>query len=118
MILCAMGWQDSHLHSFTVKHPRTSRNVEISQKSDFGYHNEFDESEGEDKEILSTYFSLGNPKGTFLYDFGDNWEHVILLEKVEPKDPTQTYPQCIVGKRACPPEDCGGVGDFRMPCQS
>ncbi|MBN2501081.1 MAG: plasmid pRiA4b ORF-3 family protein, partial [Anaerolineales bacterium] len=46
------------------------------------------------------------------YDFGDGWEHIILLEKILPFDPQQDYPICIKGKRACPPEDVGGVWGY------
>jgi hypothetical protein len=43
---------------------------------------------------------------------GDGWDHQILVEKVLPPDPEVRYPVCIKGKRACPPEDCGGVGGY------
>jgi len=44
----------------------------------------------------------------FTYDFGDNWEHEIILEKCLDKSAKKQYPSCTSGKRACPPEDCGG----------
>ena len=43
-----------------------------------------------------------------MYDFGDSWDHVIELEKKVTAESAVTYPRCIAGKRACPPEDCGG----------
>jgi hypothetical protein len=46
------------------------------------------------------------------YDFGDGWEHEILLEKVLRPDPAVQYPRCLGGARACPPEDCGGAGGY------
>lgn len=49
----------------------------------------------------------------YVYDFGDDWVHRVLVEKVLPADPTMTYPACVGGKRACPPEDCGGVWGYR-----
>ena len=45
-------------------------------------------------------------------DFGDSWEHSIVLEKQLPADPNTTYPVCTDGKLACPPEDCGGIPGF------
>jgi len=48
----------------------------------------------------------------YTYDFGDNWEHIIKLEKVLPRDKNINYPVCIGGKRASPPEDCGGVWGY------
>ncbi len=44
---------------------------------------------------------------TYTYDFGDNWQHLVTVEKAMTR-PTGTYPRMIAGKYACPPEDCGG----------
>lgn len=44
---------------------------------------------------------------TYTYDFGDNWEHLVRVEKAMAK-PTGTYPRVVAGKYACPPEDYGG----------
>ena len=46
------------------------------------------------------------------YDFGDSWEHKILLEKILPYDSKIVLPVCLKGKRACPPEDCGGIWGY------
>jgi hypothetical protein len=57
---------------------------------------------------------------SYTYDFGDNWEHTIQIEKVVDAEPGIRYPRCIDGKRACPPEDCGGAwgyGDFLKAIQ-
>jgi len=48
-----------------------------------------------------------------MYDFGDGWEHLITLEKILSVQDGQTYPRCIKGKRACPPEDCGGIWGYK-----
>ena len=63
------------------------------------------------------YFSLQNPKGKYCYDFGDNWEHELLLEKIIPREAGQKYPLCLDGERACPPEDCGGTWGFEKLLQ-
>jgi len=47
------------------------------------------------------------------YDFGDSWEHKIILEKILPYDASLKVPSCIKGKRACPPEDCGGIWGYQ-----
>lgn len=51
-------------------------------------------------------------KAIYTYDFGDSWEHGIVLEKRLPVDPNMTYPVCTDGQLACPPEDCGGIPGF------
>jgi hypothetical protein len=48
-------------------------------------------------------------KALYEYDFGDSWEHSIVLEKQLPVDPNMAYPVCADGQLACPPEDCGGI---------
>lgn len=48
----------------------------------------------------------------YTYDFGDNWEHEVLLEKIHPFEHGMALPICIKGKRACPPEDIGGAGGY------
>ena len=46
------------------------------------------------------------------YDFGDGWQHEVILEKVTESEPGIRYPRCTDGERACPPEDVGGVYGF------
>jgi hypothetical protein len=46
------------------------------------------------------------------YDFGDSWEHDLLLEKILSPESDAHYPRCLKGKRACPPEDVGGVWGY------
>jgi len=54
------------------------------------------------------------PKDHFIfeYDFGDGWEHRVVVEAIADADPDATYPRCLAGKRACPPEDCGGPSGY------
>ena len=49
---------------------------------------------------------------TYEYDFGDCWEHDVLLEKILPPDKAFKHPVCLGGANACPPEDCGGSSGY------
>jgi len=57
---------------------------------------------------------VNTPGQTFkyTYDFGDNWQHIVTLEKQIIGDSLRKYPLCFEGRRACPPEDCGGPPGF------
>jgi hypothetical protein len=57
-------------------------------------------------------FTFRNPLAQYEYDFGDDWQHTVRLIALERRDFKLTYPRCMGGARACPPEDCGGVHGF------
>ena len=50
-------------------------------------------------------------KFKYVYDFGDNWVHQIVIEKLTELGPE--FPTCLAGKRNAPPEDCGGIWGFQ-----
>jgi hypothetical protein len=58
---------------------------------------------------LAAVLGVVGAKSTDTYDFGDNWEHTIAVEKILLPEPGRMYPMCISGKLHWPPEDCGGV---------
>lgn len=102
IIQAAMGWTNSHLHGFSIG------GVEYGQPLP-----ELDlEIKNEQRIKLSKVVTGEKQKFFYTYDMGDSWEHEILVEKVLPHDPLVRYPVCITGKRACPPEDCGGVWGY------
>ena len=107
----AMGWEDYHLHEFTLLSPKTGRKVKIGIPSDedvdYGW-----EVLAEWNQKIAHYFSSENSKADYVYDFGDGWEHSIKLEKILPRETGVAYPRCIDGRGACPPEDCGGIGGY------
>jgi hypothetical protein len=102
----AMGWTDSHLHAFHIINPKTDWEEEIGSPSDPFLDDDPIIPSPEKK--ISKYFSPENKKARYVYDFGDYWEHDVVLEKVLPKEKDEEYPICTAGKRNCPPEDCGG----------
>lgn len=104
----AMGWQDYHLHQFDVQNPKSGKKDEIGIP-----HEEYENNTLAGWETpIASYFSLENKKAKYVYDFGDNWKHRILLEKILSQNPGSHYPICIAGERACPPEDCGGIWGY------
>jgi hypothetical protein len=96
----ALGWTNSHLHQFSL------RDRHFGDASIDGGLEELN-MEDERKVRLQ---SLVGPGQSLLYeyDFGDSWLHSVLVEKQLEPDPHLSYPLCIGGARACPPEDCGG----------
>jgi hypothetical protein len=50
----------------------------------------------------------------YTYDFGDDWHHDVTVEGVVPLPRDVLRPICLGGARACPPEDCGGVGGYEQ----
>ncbi len=69
---------------------------------------------GVDEATVHLYEVFGQPKDKlkYTYDFGDHWLHDIVLEKVKIAEPDTVLPVCLAGRRACPPEDCGGVPGY------
>lgn len=104
----AMGWDDSHIHDFEVKHPIKGGTKRIGAPDEqFG-----EEISPEWEEYIKDYFSKSNKLADYMYDFGDSWAHKIKLEKILPREDKVKYPVCISGERACPPEDCGGIWEY------
>jgi len=101
IIQTTMGWTNSHLHvfkgkdeeyspiEFEVENAKNSRIIKLNK-------------------ILKTEHHFIQ----YEYDFGDGWEHEILLEKILEEDEKNQVPRCIGGKRNCPPEDCGGLSGY------
>lgn len=104
----AMGWLDYHLHVFRIVNPASGQVEEIGIPDEDG---ELDHIAGWERQI-SDYFSPENQRAEYDYDFGDSWQHEIVLEAILPRA-AHPYPRCIGGERACPPEDCGGIDGYQ-----
>jgi hypothetical protein len=94
-----MGWEDYHLHLFSAG---GETYADDRVEGPLG-----DRPKDEDRARLDKVAPLG-ARLRYEYDFGDGWEHDIVVEKILPPEPAVTYPRCLTGRRACPPEDCGG----------
>ncbi len=108
----SLGWLDYHLHMFTIKNPKTGKTDQIGSPDDEG----FDEPQTLPcwEHPLGEYFTEENTTCDYLYDFGDDWHHSVILEKPLPKEEGVIYPRCIGGERACPPEDVGGPPGYKQ----
>ncbi len=96
VIQAAIGWKDCHMHVFS------------DGQREYGLADPELGHRDERKVRLSQLLTgVGDTVG-YTYDFGDGWEHDIVLEEILPADTETTGPVCVAGKGACPPEDCGG----------
>jgi hypothetical protein len=107
-----MGWENYHLFSFKDR----DFIIEIKEKENemmniFGSLNRKPVFEAKKTQICQI-FNTPKQKMIYTYDFGDNWEHELVLEKILEYDREIKYPVCLAGKYNCPPEDCGGAPGF------
>lgn len=96
----AMGWEDDHMHEFIVG------DAHIGMASDDNF---FDMPEVVPEDTVTLAEAIGKKrKFKYWYDFGDDWNHTIAVEKRLPPDTSAPNAVLLAGERACPPEDCGG----------
>jgi hypothetical protein len=95
----SLGWTDSHLHEFEISDSR------------YGMPEPFEDlgepPQDERKYRLGELLAEGG-RAVYLYDFGDSWEHVLVLERITSVPGGSARAECLAGARSCPPEDCGG----------
>ena len=105
VIQVTMGWSNGHLHAFRV--PRRGFGPPLRE---FG--SGLDAAEDENTTFVGAVLVRKGQKLYYEYDFGDGWEHEIVVEKLLPMDSQAKYPVCLGGERACPPEDCGSFPGY------
>ena len=99
----AFDWCDYHLHVFETV------------CGEFGSPDQDDdwaERQDETAATLAQVAAAERAKMVYNYDFGDDWRHDIVVEKIIPAEPGVAYPRCTGGRRDGPPEDCGGIWIF------
>jgi len=119
IIQIIMGWENCHHHQFVIK--KTSyrsgqENGHFSVDSIFSelsltrssVHDEKDENKYRAIDLITKEKSAFQ----YEYDFGDSWQHTIILEKIIPMENEMTYAVCLEGELACPPEDCGSIPGY------
>ena len=107
IIQVVMGWENSHMYAFVVK------GVEYAASGDM----EFSQSDrskppNPQKARLADLGLSPGKKFKYVYDFGDDWQHSVAVEKVLSASRETKVPICLDGQRACPPEDCGSYPGY------
>ena len=97
-----MGWTNSHLLEFVIDGFRYG-----DPSGEMG-----EDIENEKRFKLSQVVPEEKAKFSYIYDWGDYWDHEILVEKIVTHTESLAYPICLTGKRSCPPEDCGGISGY------
>jgi hypothetical protein len=100
-IQAAMGWHDCHLHAFEI------------DGRQYGDRHTVDDVADENRLTLNGLIKSGIARFTYTYDFGDNWEHMVAIEKTPSGLEGNPDPACVAGARNCPPEDCGGSWGYQ-----
>lgn len=102
VIQIVMGWENAHLFEFKAGKRRIGL---LPDEEDLW---EIDDTVEDCEAVTLAEFGLKeDDKLTYIYDFGDNWEHTLTVEKILPQG--MSRPVCLAGERSCPPEDCGGI---------
>jgi Plasmid pRiA4b ORF-3-like protein len=97
VIQATMGWLDYHLWEFVVDEQK------------FGVPDpDRPHVKNGATTLLATLIASGTTEFGYVYDFGDNWEHRIVVEQISSTETSAKYPRFLGGERRCPPEDCGG----------
>jgi len=102
VIQAAFGWADSHLHEFIGGDGERYGTPDPH----------FDEPGAVSRETTRLTTALRRSTLSYVYDFGDYWDHRVQIEKTLAADPLFTLPFCVGGACATPPEDCGGVPGY------
>jgi hypothetical protein len=101
----AMGWENYHLHEFRI----AGKAYGAPDPEDHHFGREvLDERRARVGKLLAAGSSF-----EYIYDFGDNWRHDIMLESILPITPRKRYPVCVAGARSAPPEDVGGIHGYQ-----
>jgi hypothetical protein len=100
VVQTAMGWENSHLHAFRIG------------KASYGPDPDGELGYADETKACLADVARVRTRISYEYDFGDGWEHELVVEARTVAEAGRVYPACIAGEGACPPEDCGGVYGF------
>lgn len=100
-----MGWDDAHLYEFECGGRRYGEPDPDGMRAIKGV------APAANTKLYTLVVRLSRREFHYLYDFGDGWEHRIIVEQSGLKM-TNPCPRLLDGAMACPPEDIGGVGGY------
>ena len=116
-IQAAMGWECAHLHGFAIPAsgragrywgvPPQRRFEPGEAQDDMGFG---DQSKDDARAKVAQVLKAPRDKLLYLYDYGDDWEHLVTLKKIITTP--EPLPLLAAAAETCPPEDCGGVHGF------
>ena len=106
----AMPWDDKHLHEFLF--PTGDQETAIGLDEGDGFREDVAFLLGWETR-LRDWFVAVPAQCRYVYDFGDEWVHTVVLESRRAAEPGVRYPRCTAGERRCPPEDVGGPHGYR-----
>jgi hypothetical protein len=104
VIQAAMGWLDCHLWEFRL----STRRFGLPMDEDWGTEPRIEARKVRLRDVLTPRRTTM----TYVYDFGDDWMHRLILTNIRQGDPCVGYPRYIAGEGNGPPEDCGGIPGF------
>ena len=99
ILQAALGWENYHMHVFSFGEEEFG-----VPDSELGFSDERRVTLGELIDVGARF--------RYTYDFGDDWQHEILVEYLLDPDPDVHYPILVAAKGACPPEDCGSAWGY------
>jgi hypothetical protein len=105
VVQASMGWLDYHLWEFTAD----GRKYGILIPDDPDWNRRINNAASTK---LSALLTTGVTGLGYVYDFGDDWKHRIIVEDIKPAEAGASYPRFLGGERRCPPEDCGGLPGY------
>ena len=109
IIQAAFGWTDAHLHEFLIEKCTYCMFDNVNVLETLG---ELDREERDDRKDKLQRLLYPDLKFSYLYDFGDDWTHIITVEKIETRPDYIGSATIIDGQRAGPPEDVGGTSGY------
>jgi hypothetical protein len=102
ILIAAMGWNNSHPHEFLIGDQRIGMCFDDDPEDDI-----------DEKSVTVLQALREERRFSFAYDFGDSWDHDVVVEDLTWSSVALTFAVCLEGENACPPDDVGGASGYR-----